>query len=402
MVDLERIRSLVDKTSTRIVLVVVDGLGGLPHPKTGLTELETARTPNFDWLVKEGSCGLSDPVGTGITPGSAPGILALLGYDPVRYIIPRGALEAVGIDFDLQEGDVAARGNFCTVDASGLISDRRAGRVATEKSAQLCAELSKIDLGPDVRLFVLPVKDHRFALVLRGEGLSPELSDTDPQRLGLAPEPALALTPEAKRTAALVNKFADEARRILRPHHPANMLLLRGFSGRPHHPSLTSIYKLDPAAVAVYPMYRGLARLVGMKLLDTGDAVRDEFSTVEKNLSRHDFFFVHVKKTDAAGEDGDFEAKVKAIEEVDEAMTGLMMLKPDVIVVTGDHSTPAVMKGHSWHPVPFLLWSRWCRRSQVDKFCERGCAAGDLGRFPAQSAMTLMLAHAQKLVKYGA
>lgn len=400
--ELETISALCEKTPSKIVLVLLDGVGGLRDPKTGKSELETAQTPNLDFLVKRGSCGLTDPVGTGITSGSAPGILALLGYEPVRYTIARGALEAVGVDFDLQEGDVAARGNFCTLDAARLIADRRAGRMATEKCVELCKLLSAIKLGAGIETFVLPVKEYRFALVLRGPKLSDRMADTDPQRMGIAPLPVKALSPEAEATASLLNRFIEKARAILRAHHPANMILLRGFSHRPHHPSLNSIYKLDPAAIAVYPMYRGLARLVGMKLLDTGSTVSEEFNALKEHFNEHDFFFVHIKGTDMAGEDGDFNGKVKIIEKIDDALRMVIDLRPDVLIVTGDHSTPSMLKGHSWHPVPFVLYSKWCRGSEVEKFSERAMLRGDLGRMPAHEAMMLGMAHALKLVKFGA
>lgn len=400
--ELAAVSSLCEKTASKIVLVLIDGLGGLPDPQTGRTELETAKTPTLDFLVKKGSCGLTLPVGMGITSGSAPGILALLGYDPLRYTIGRGALEAVGVGFDLREGDVAARGNFCTLDAAGLISDRRAGRMSTEKCVELCGVLSTLKLGRGVEMFVLPVREHRFAVVLRGKGLSDRLSDSDPQHEGLAPLPVKPLSSEAEATAALLNTFIGKGKVLLNKHHPANMFLLRGFSHRPHHPSLSSIYGLDPAAVAVYPMYRGLARLVGMKLLDTGQSIGEEFQALGDHFKEHDFFFVHIKKTDMAGEDGNFALKVRVIEEIDDALPAVVDLHPDVLMVAGDHSTPAALKGHSWHPVPFVIYSRWCRRSDVDKFSERAMLRGDLGRMPAHDAMMLAMAHARKLVKYGA
>lgn len=400
--ELEQLSSLCQKTTSRIVLVLIDGLGGMPDLKTGLTELETARTPNLDYLAKKSACGLTEPVGAGITSGSAPGILALLGYDPLRYSIGRGALEAVGIDFDLREGDVAARGNFCTVDSSGLISDRRAGRLSTDKCVELCRELSKVNLGPGVEVFVLPVREHRFALVLRGLDLSDKVTETDPQKTGVAPNPVKAVVTEAENTAALFNRFVDEGRSLLKAHHPANMFLLRGFSHRPHHPSLSSLYQLEPAAIAVYPMYRGLARLVGMKLIQTGPSIADEFRVLKEHFGEHDFFFVHIKKTDMAGEDGDFGLKVKVLEEIDAALPSVTDLNPDVLVVTGDHSTPAVMKGHSWHPVPILIHSQWCRGSELEKFSERACLRGELGKIAAHDALPHALAHALKLNKYGA
>ncbi len=346
-------------------------------------------------------CGLSDPVAPGITPGSAPGHLALFGYDPLRFVIGRGALEAVGIDFDLHSSDVAARGNFCTVDSKGLVTDRRAGRISDER----CAELSGLLDGQaieDVRVFVQPVKEHRFVVVFRGNGLAADVTDSDPEQTGVAPEALRPLKPESAKTARIADQFVAQAHRILAEHAPANMVLLRGFSGPPDLPAMTDIYRLKPAAIALYPMYRGLAKLVGMQVLRTGTSIEDEFNTLKLNYSSYDFFFLHVKAADSAGEDGDFGRKVSVIEQVDRALPVLIGLGPDVIVVSGDHSTPAVLKGHSWHPVPVLLYSKWCCHSQVSKFGESACLAGALGRISATQIMPLAMASALKLTKFGA
>jgi len=398
---LELIKPISRSSPTRIVLLVIDGLGGLPNPQTGRTELETANTPNLDKLATKGICGLIDPVSPGITPGSAPGHLALFGYDPVTFNIGRGALEAIGVDFDLQQGDVAARGNFCTVDETGLVTDRRAGRISTEKCAELCQLLDGV-LIDEVKLFVCPVKEHRFIVVFRGEGLAAELSDSDPQQIGVAPKVITALRPEAGRMASISNQFIAQAKATLAGHYPANMLLLRGFSKRPQFPTMGEIYKLKPAAIASYPMYRGLAKLVGMEVLETGTTIEDEFATLKQNYTNYDFFFLHIKGTDSAGEDGDFDRKVRVIEEVDNALPNLTGLEADVIVVTGDHSTPALLKGHSWHPVPILLYSKWCRPDRVGEFSESACVCGGLGRFPATQIMPLAMANALKLNKFGA
>ncbi len=317
------------------------------------------------------------------------------------FVIGRGILEALGIDFPLEKGDIAARGNFCTIDGKGLITDRRAGRISTEVCTKLCEELSRISV-QGVKALVAPVEGHRFLLVLRGANLCPDLADSDPQQVGVVPKDVAALSREAEATAAAVNNWIGKARGVLAGHHPANMVVLRGFSQFPHLPSLVELYKLNPVAIAAYPMYRGLARLVGMKVVECGRSVEEQFDTLVKQYAEHDFLFLHIKKTDTAGEDGDFQRKVKAIEEVDAAMPRAMDLKPDVIVVTGDHSTPAVMKAHSWHPVPFLLHSPLCRPDDVTEFSERACSKGALGRFPALDIMPLALAHAQKLTKYGA
>ncbi|MDP6127514.1 MAG: 2,3-bisphosphoglycerate-independent phosphoglycerate mutase [Dehalococcoidales bacterium] len=401
MINLDLIKQISRPSSTRIVLLVIDGLGGLPDPETGKTELETARTPNLDKLAGKGICGLSDPVGPGITPGSAPGHLALFGYDPVSCNIGRGALEAVGVDFDLGPEDVATRGNFCTVDGAGLVADRRAGRISTQNSAELCRLLDGQVIN-GVEVLVRPVKDHRFIAVFRGEGLSAEVGDSDPQQIGVAPLTVNGSSPESGRIASVANQFIARAKTALAGHHPANMLLLRGFSKRPEYPSMSDIYRLKPAAIAGYPMYRGLARLVGMEILETGAEIEDEIKTLTQNFAKYDFFFLHVKAADAAGEDGDFGRKVAVLEELDSLLPGLTVLQPDVIAVAGDHSTPALLEGHSWHPVPFLLSSPYCRPDKVDKFSESACLSGGLGRFSATQIMTLAMANALKLNKFGA
>jgi len=325
----------------------------------------------------------------------------LFGYDPVGCNIGRGVLEAMGIDFDLRPGDVAARGNFGTVDEAGLVTDRRAGRIATEKCTELCRLLNGLVID-GVEVMVRPVKEHRFIVVFRGENISPSLSDSDPQQLGVLPRSVTALSSKAERMVGIVNQFLGQARDILAEQHPANMILLRGFSQQPRLPTMSEIYQLKPAAIAGYPMYRGLARLVGMEVLPAGTNTEDEFRALEENYDRYDFFFVHIKGTDAAGEDGDFARKVGVIEEIDRALPRLTGLQPDVVVVTGDHSTPAVLKAHSWHPVPVLLSSRWCRPDGVSEFSESACLLGGLGRFPATQIMPLVMAHALKLHKFGA
>jgi 2,3-bisphosphoglycerate-independent phosphoglycerate mutase len=399
--NLELIKKISAPSPSKIVLLVIDGLGGLPDPRTGKTELETASTPNLDRLATKGICGLIDPVGPGITPGSTPGHLALFGYDPVKFNIGRGVVAALGIDFDLKPKDIAARGNFCTVDKAGVVTDRRAGRIPTEKCIELCQLLDGIKI-EGVRLFVRPVKEHRFAVIFRGEGLAPGVSDSDPQQTGVAPKAIKAEQATARRTAEIAGEFIEKAKKILAGHHPANMVILRGFSRKPKLPTMSDIYKLKPAAIAVYPMYRGLAKLVGMQLLKTGTTVKEEFDTLKQNYADYDFFFIHIKGTDSAGEDGDFERKASVIEEIDKALPALTSLEPDVIVVTGDHSTPALLKSHSWHPLPVLLYSRWCRADRVGEFSESACIMGGLGRFPAMQLMPLAMANALKLNKFGA
>jgi 2,3-bisphosphoglycerate-independent phosphoglycerate mutase len=400
-INLEFIKELSKASPSKIVLLVVDGMGGLPDAQSGKTELETAFTPNLDALASKSICGLSDPVSPGITSGSAPGHLALFGYDPVTYRIGRGALEAMGIDYPLEHGDVAARGNFCTIDKDGLITDRRAGRISTEQSSKLCGLLNNMTID-GVTVLTLPVKDHRMALVLRGDNLSHDISDSDPQQTGMAPLKVKANSAAAQRTADIVNKFLVMARDVLSGCSPANMLLLRGFDEKPQFPSMSEIYKLKPAAIASYPMYRGLARAVGMEILKTGPAIEDEMATLKLNYGNYDFFFIHIKETDARGEDGDFVAKVKALEHIDRIIPDITGLNPDVIVVAGDHSTPAAIKGHSWHSVPVLIHSAWCRPDSVTGFSESACLLGGLGRMPATDIMPLAMANALKLNKYGA
>lgn len=383
------------------MLLVIDGLGGLPNPQTGKTELETANTPNLDQLATKAICGLIDPVSPGITPGSSPAHLALFGYNPINFSIGRGVLEAIGIDFDLRPEDVAARGNFCTVDETGLVIDRRAGRISNEKGTELCQLLDGLVID-EAKLFVCPVREHRFVVVFRGDRLASEVSDSDPQQLGVAPRVTTALCPEASRMASIANQFIAQAKMTLAEHYPANMVLLRGFSKRPYFPTIAEVYKLKPAAIASYPMYRGIAKLVGMEVLEAGTTIEEEFNALKQNFTNYDFFFLHIKETDAAGEDSDFDRKVRVIEQVDNALSDLLSMEPDVIVVTGDHSTPALLGGHSWHPVPILLYSKWCRPDRVSEFSESACVFGGLGRFPATQVMSLAMANALKLTKFGA
>ncbi len=402
--ELDLVRQLAVPNDTKILLVVVDGLGGLPHAETGRSELETAHTPHLDRLAAESACGLTVPVAHGVTPGSGPGHLALFGYDPLRYTVGRGVLEALGIDFDLQPQDVAARGNFCTLDAEGRITDRRAGRIATEQSAALCDALREIEL-PGVRLFVEPVREHRFLLVLRPEGkrkLAGGLADTDPQKEGGPPLEPQPLEKDAEATAEAVRRFVAGARERLDGQQPANGLTLRGFARQPTLPSLPDIFQLRAGAIAGYPMYRGLAKLVGMTVLATGSTFDDEIETLHEHWDEFDFFFIHYKPADSAGEDGDFNAKVAALEAFDQAVPRLQELAPDVLIVAGDHSTPATLAGHSWHPVPFLLSSKWVQMDSARAFDERACRAGSLGIFPAVETLPLAMAHAQRFSKYGA
>jgi 2,3-bisphosphoglycerate-independent phosphoglycerate mutase len=404
VIDMEFVSGLAIELDTRMVLLVIDGLGGLPDPKTGLTELETADTPNLDAIARESICGLSLPIARGITPGSGPAHLALFGYDPVACNIGRGALAATGAGIDLGSEDVAARVNFCTVE-DGKVVDRRAGRIPTEINARLCDKLNAIKLPDGISATIAPEKDYRAALVFGGPDLSDRLADTDPQRAGLPPlpcEPLEGSGKEAEYTAGIVNGYILEAARVLAGEKPANMILLRGFAKLPHLPPMTELYKMRAVGIASYPMYRALAKLVGMDLVHAGDPFIEKADALAGAWADYDYFYVHHKPTDSSGEDGDFARKVKAIEEVDAQMLRILELEPEVLVVTGDHSTPAIMKSHSWHPLPLLLRSSWERRDVVSSFGETACAAGGLGMFESRELMPMMLANAMRLDKFGA
>jgi len=402
MINFNEMRTLAQVTPSKIVLLVMDGIGGLPHPDTGKTELETAQRPNLDGVASDGICGLAYTVSPGITPGSAPGHMALFGYDPLKYVLGRGIVEALGLDIEVRGGDVVARGNFCTVDSSGRITDRRAGRLSSDINQELCRILNAGVHVDGIEVGFFPGKEHRFVIRFRGKGLAEQIADTDPQHEGLEPLPARALEEAAAGTATIVNSVIAQARALLSGRQPANMLLLRGFSQHPDYPSLRDIFHLTPACIAPYPMYRGVSRVVGMDILPAGETLDDEIEVLRKNWDSYDFFFVHYKKTDARGEDGDFDAKVKAVEELDGHMPSIMSLNPDVLIVTGDHSTPATLAMHSWHPVPVLLRAKYCRRDDVVEFSERACLRGGLGQFHATELMPLAMANALKLNKYGA
>jgi 2,3-bisphosphoglycerate-independent phosphoglycerate mutase len=394
---------LLRPSDSKIVLLIMDGLGGLPMEPDGLTELEAAHTPNMDRMAREGMVGLTIPIRPGITPGSGPAHLALFGYDPIKYQVGRGVLEACGIGMDIHPGDVAARGNFCTVDAAGNIVDRRAGRISSEEAAPLVERLQKITL-PGVETEVRQVKEYRFAVIMRGEGLSPNIADTDPQQTGVPPLDATALDEASRRAADLFNQWIARAGEALASHSKANCLTLRGFSTDPNLPTFKDSYGLKAACISVYPMYKGVSKLVGMDIVQfSGEAPEDEFAAASRAWNDHDFFFIHVKKTDSKGEDGDFHGKARVIEGVDAALPKLLELMPDVVIITGDHSTPAKLRTHSWHPVPLLLWAPATIRPDHQKqFGERACSRGGLGSFPATDAMPLALAHAGRLEKFGA
>ena len=394
-------RDLREDNGSKIVLLVADGLGGLPLETSGKTELETAQTPNLDSMVRESVCGLSIPVLPGITPGSGPGHLGLFGYDPLEYKIGRGILEALGINFQVGPRDVAVRGNFCTVNDKGLIIDRRAGRPTTERCIEMCKKMQTIKV-PGVEVFVEPVREHRFVVVFRGDNLGDHVNDTDPQALNVPPLHAVGEDANSLNTAKAINSFILEAGKLLKNDAPTNMVTLRGFARYPKIATMQDIYGLRSACIAVYPMYKGLARLVGMDILDAGATLAEQVDTLKTVWDKYDFFFLHYKYTDSTGEDGNFAGKVEKIEQLDTEIPRIRALNPDVLIVTGDHSTPSKMKSHSWHPVPTVLWAKNVRPDGMVEFGESFCRRGGLGQFKAKYLMSLAMAHAGRLAKYGA
>jgi 2,3-bisphosphoglycerate-independent phosphoglycerate mutase len=394
------VAELRETNDSKIVLLVADGLGGLPLEPGGKTELETARTPNLDACARDGVCGLSNPVLPGITPGSGPGHLGLFGYDPLEYRIGRGILEALGINFRVGDRDVAIRGNFVTLE-NGKIKDRRAGRPSTERCKAMVEKMRQVKI-PGVEVFVEPVKEHRFVAVFRGDGLGDKVNDTDPQAVGVAPLTAEGADEPSRKTAHVANEFVAQVGRILKDEAPTNGCTLRGFARYPKIATMREVYGLRSAAIAVYPMYKGLARLVGMDVLDAGETLESQIATLRKVWAQHDFFFLHFKYTDSTGEDGNFAKKVEMIEKLDAAIPAILGLKPDVFIVTGDHSTPSKLKSHSWHPVPTLLRAATARTDAVTEFSEAGCLRGGLGQFQAKHLMLLAMAHATRFGKYGA
>ncbi len=400
--NLELMRELSVPTETKIVLLVLDGLGGLPNEE-GKTELEAANSPNLDSVAAASDLGLSIPVAAGVSPGSGPGHLGLFGYNPIEFPVGRGVLSALGVGFELEQSDLAARINFATKDSEGKISDRRAGRIPTDEASKLVDEINeKLQLdGVDVEL--LHEKEHRAVAIFRGGDFSDALNDSDPQRTGMEPLPVEAQddTSEAKKSAEIANEFVEKVNEILEGKEPANTVLLRGFGMHPNLPSFDEAYSLKAAAIAAYPMYKGLARLAGMELLQEGEGIAGEFQTMKDNWDDYDFFFIHVKPTDAAGEDGDFGRKAEVIEEVDGLLPEILDLGPDVLAVTGDHATPAKLLSHSWHGVPFMLRSDYTLPT-ADSFGERTCAGGSLGVFQAEEIMGFLMGNALKLNRYGA
>jgi len=404
MSNFELISSISKKTSSKIVFLVVDGLGGLIHHDIGMTELEAASTPNLDRLARTGTTGLTIPVEHGVTPGSGPGHLALFGYDPFKYQIGRGILEALGLEMQVGQNSIAGRGNYCLLDAEGKITDRRAGRLSTEQNLELTETLSNINID-GTTIDIKAGKEHRAAIVFNPTNdakFSDQITDSDPQQTNVFPNQVKAITKNASETASIIQSFLEQANTILRESSEANGIILRGFSSKPKIPLMKKIYKLNPVCIASYPMYKGLSQMLGMSVAPTGDTFADQLDTLEDQWENHDFFFVHYKPTDSAGEDGNFTEKVNALESLDQELPKILQLDPDVLVVAGDHSTPSVMAGHSWHPVPFVISSAMNQNGETEKFTEREAKKGALGTIQATDLMPLALAHSGKLEKFGA
>lgn len=402
--SLEIIRKLAKKRDNKLLLFVVDGIGGVPDPKTNKTELEFANIPNIDELARNSICGMILPVSEGITPGSGLAHLSLFGYDPFEYEIGRGVLEAIGLGVNLGPNDLACRANFATIDYDrNIIVDRRAGRQSTEETSKLCDLLSKqISSIDGTKVRILPGKGHRFVVIFSQERLSDKISENDPQKNNFPPREIHPISSEGNYTARVVNSFLKACCEVIRNNRPANYVLLRGFSKLPKIPSMNEIYNIRSAAIATYPMYKGLARIVGMDVLDSGPSISDELSVLRSRLDEYDFFYLHIKETDSYGEDGEFIKKVRKIEEVDRYIPEIREMGFDVIALTGDHSTPAVLKSHSWHPVPICLYTKFAWKNNVKHFCEKECINGILGKIAAKDVLPLMLANAERLDKYGA
>lgn len=398
---------LTIKSDAKLALVVLDGLGDIATggPDSS-TPLEAASTPNLDALTQNAAQGRMIPVAPGITPGSGPGHLSLFGYDPLEFQVGRGVMEALGLGLELRTGDVAARANFCTLNAKGIVTDRRAGRIESEVCEELCALLAKkVKKIGDAEVIIRPGKGHRFVVIFRGKGLEGPLTDADPHREGAPIPSALPVnrkSPKARKAARLVAQFYKEALPVLAKKKPANGFLMRGIAHQPAIPTFQERYGLSAACIAVYPMYKGLAQLVGMTKLEGPQTIAEQFQRYIETYDRYNYFFIHFKYPDMYGEDGNFEAKTRAIEEFDAALPILLQKKPDVLAITGDHSTPCVLKGHSWHPQPVLLTSACSGSDKLERFTETGANLGSLGLFEAKFLIRLMQANARMFDKFGA
>ncbi|MGM0440969.1 MAG: 2,3-bisphosphoglycerate-independent phosphoglycerate mutase [Elusimicrobiota bacterium] len=404
MIGEKILNSLVEQNNTKILMVVMDGVGDIPDD-SGQTALEQAKTPNLDKLARQSSLGLAVPVERGITPGSGPGHLALFGYDPVKNEIGRGVLEASGIGIDLEKDCLAVRGNFATRDSAGIIKDRRAGRITTEKNKELCkkinSELEKIE---DVEVKVYPGKEHRFVIIFKGPGLNDNLLDADPQHIDKKEKFVEARDSESEKAQNVANEFIKQVQEILKDEDRANTCLLRGLAKKPDISGFFEKYGLKARALATYPMYKGLARLVGMDIAKDLKSMEDELKDLEKNSKgeEYNFFYFHVKKTDSYGEDGNRSEKVKVIEHFDKLLSQIIEQDFDVICITADHSTPTPLKAHSWHPVPLLINGPYIRVDGGERFTEKECLKGSYSQMYSKDIMKILLSQADRLKKFGA
>ena len=404
----------------KVVLVIIDGLGDRPISELkDQTPLEAANTPNLDYFATNGITGIMNAIDVGIRPGSDTSHLAIFGYDPETHYTGRGIFEAAGIGMELKKGDIALRGNFATVTEDLIIVDRRAGRI--ENVSKLADALNgmKID---GVRFFVKAGVMHRAGVVLRGSNLSHMVSDNDPHEVGVKVKQVKALdnTEEAKFTASVINKFLEEAHKILKEHEvnkkrrkerllEANYILLRGASKLTHFEPFEKKYKLKACCIAGAGLYKGIAKVLGMDVLQvkgaTGTANTDinaKFIAAKKALAKYDFVFVHIKYADNYAEDGNVFGKLKFIEKIDDALIHLIGIKDTLIVITADHSTPCKLKAHSGDPVPIVMFGEGVRTDKVKEFNERSCMQGGLGRIKGKDLMNEILNLIGKAKLYGA
>ncbi len=403
----------------KILLLIADGLGDRPVKELGgKTPLEAAEKPNINRLAEEGMVGLIDPIKPGIIPGSDTSHLNYLGYDPYKYYTGRGPFEAMGTGLVLKGGDIAFRANFATVDESGIVLDRRAGRIR-EGTSDLAKSLNmKIE---DVEILFKEGTEHRGALVLRGNGISTEVSDNDPHSDNLEPKKIVATSEKGEKTARILNEFYRRSLVILKDHEinkerrrkglmEANAILYRGGGQVPILPSFKERHSLTGGFVAAVALVSGICKLVGLKDYtpagvtgSTDTNIKKKFSAAVEGLREVDFMLVNVKGTDIAGHDGKGVAKKEFIERIDSAMTDtIMKIKDDILICfTGDHSTPASVREHTSDPVPILLRYPGCRRDGVGKFDEISSKDGYL-RLRGNDLIDVLLSSANKSDKYGA
>ncbi len=398
----------------KIVFIVFDGLADRPIKELGnKTPLEVANKPNLDELAKRGVNGLLDIISPGKRIGSDVAHLSILGYDPYKYYTGRGPLEASGIGLELDSNDVAFRANFATVSEDFTVIDRRAGRIK-EGTKELEKAINEIDIGVDF-IFKASVA-HRGALVLKGKGLSDKVSDTDPHEVGVKVMEAKPLenTKEAKRTAEIINEFTKKVHEVLNNHRvnverakrglpKANIVLLRGAGRTPKLEPFEKRYGIKGACIAKTAIIKGIARLLGMEVIDSKEDFLERGKQIFEALNRNDFVLLNIKEPDEAGHDGNYEKKIKIIEEADK-MIGMFLdyVEENYLVVLSDHTTPVSFRDHTGDEVPVLIAGPEVRSDDVTTFSERSVYKGYLNRIRALDLMTYMLNLTNRLEKYGA